>query len=82
MRGYHPTTIPVDGAYDAETLGRDVLALIEALGEKQAIVVGHDWGALAAYTAASLDPERVRSLITIGVPHPRSVIPTPPECPS
>jgi pimeloyl-ACP methyl ester carboxylesterase len=77
MRGYHPTTIPVDGSYDAETLGRDVLALIEALGEKQAIVVGHDWGALAAYTAASLGPDRVRSLITIGVPHPRSVIPTP-----
>lgn len=77
MRGYHPTAIPEDGAYDADTLGRDVLALIEALGEQQAIVVGHDWGALAAYTAASLGPERVRSLITVGVPHPRAVLPTP-----
>jgi pimeloyl-ACP methyl ester carboxylesterase len=77
MRGYHPTEIPKDGAYDGETLGRDVLALIEALGEQQAIVVGHDWGALAAYTAAGLGPERVRALITLGVPHPRSVRPTP-----
>jgi pimeloyl-ACP methyl ester carboxylesterase len=77
MRGYHPTAIPADGAYDGDTLGRDVVALIEALGEQQAIVVGHDWGALAAYTAASLRPERVRSLIAIGVPHPRSVMPTP-----
>jgi pimeloyl-ACP methyl ester carboxylesterase len=77
MRGYHPTAIPADGAYDGDTLGRDVLALIEALGERQAIVVGHDWGALAAYAAASLGPERVRLLITVGIPHPRSVLPTP-----
>jgi pimeloyl-ACP methyl ester carboxylesterase len=77
MRGYHPTAIPQDGKYDGDTLGRDVLALIEAFGEQQAIVVGHDWGALAAYTAASLGPERVRLLITIGVPHPGSVLPTP-----
>lgn len=77
MRGYHPTAIPADGAYDADTLGRDVLGLIDALGEQQAIVVGHDWGALAAYTAAALGPARVRSLITVGVPHPRSVVPTP-----
>ena len=77
MRGYHPTEIPKDGAYDADTLGRDVLGLIEALGEQRGIVVGHDWGALAAYTAASLGPERVRLLVTIGVPHPGSVLPTP-----
>ena len=77
MRGYHPTAIPEDGRYDGDTLGRDVLALIEALGEEHAIVVGHDWGALAAYTAAAVEPERVRRLITLGVPHPRSVAPTP-----
>ncbi len=77
MRGYHPTAIPADGKYDGDTLGRDVLALIEALGEQQAIVVGHDWGALAAFTAASLGPEKVRKLITIGVPHPNAVLPTP-----
>lgn len=77
MRGYHPTAIPDDGAYDGDTLGRDVLALIEALGESQAIVVGHDWGALAGTIAAAIGPERVRLLITVGVPHPRSVWPTP-----
>src|SRR6185503_8808490 len=43
-RGYHPTAIPADGKYDQDTLGRDVLALIDALGEKHAILVGHDWG--------------------------------------
>jgi len=77
MRGYHPTAIPADRAYDTDTLGRDALALIEALGETQAIVVGHDWGALAAYTAASLAPDRVRKLVTLAIPHPRSLKPTP-----
>src|SRR5213078_1539062 len=43
MRGYFPTAIPSDGRYDADTLGRDALALIEALGEESAVVVGHDW---------------------------------------
>ena len=77
MRGYHPTAIPADGRYDTDTLGRDALALIEALGEKQAIVVGHDWGASAAYAAATLGPERVKLLVTLAIPHPRSVKPTP-----
>ena len=76
-RGIHPTQIPEDGKYDIETLGQDVVALIEALGEKDAIVVGHDWGASAAYAAASLAPERVRLLVTVAIPHPGGITPTP-----
>ena len=76
-RGYFPTEIPADGAYDSETLGKDALALIEALGAKTAVVIGHDWGASAAYAAATLGPERVRLLVTMAVPHPSSIKPTP-----
>jgi pimeloyl-ACP methyl ester carboxylesterase len=76
-RGYFPTEIPRDGAFDSATLGNDALAMIEALGEASAIVVGHDWGASAAYAAATLGPERVKLLVTIGIPHPRSIKPTP-----
>ena len=77
-RGYHPTEIPADGAYDADSLGRDVLALIAALaGEAGAIVVGHDFGASAAYAAAAQGPTIVRLLVTLGIPHPRSIRPTP-----
>jgi pimeloyl-ACP methyl ester carboxylesterase len=72
-RGYAPTGIPGDGKYDLETLGRDALALIQALGEERAIVVGHDWGAAAAFAAASLAPERIAQLVTVAVPHPASV---------
>ena len=76
MRGYHPTAIP-DRDADMETTARDALALIEALGEKSAILVGHDWGATAAYGAATLDPTRVRKLFTVAIPHPATLLPTP-----
>jgi pimeloyl-ACP methyl ester carboxylesterase len=77
MRGYAPTEIPASDAYDADTLGRDALALIDALGERQAIVVGHDWGATAAFSAVGLDAERVRLLVTVAIPHPAAILPTP-----
>src|SRR5580700_9385009 len=76
LRGYAPTAIPADGAYDGDTLGRDALALIEALGAERAIVVGHDWGAGAAYSAAALGPARVTKLVTVGIPHPASLKPS------
>ena len=77
-RGYHPTAIPKDGAYDSETLGADLLALIEMLSPGEpAILVGHDWGASAAFAAAALGPDKVRLLVTLAIPHPKSIRPTP-----
>jgi pimeloyl-ACP methyl ester carboxylesterase len=76
-RGYAPSEIPKSDSFDADTLGRDALALISALGEDSAIVVGHDWGAAAAYSAAGLEPKRLRMLITVAIPHPASILPTP-----
>lgn len=72
-RGYPPTAIPADGDYSALQLGTDVADLITALGEEQAIVIGHDWGALATYVAASLHPERIRKMVTVAIPHPRTL---------
>jgi len=76
-RGYHPTAIPADGVYDADTLGNDLIALIDALGGGPAILVGHDWGANAAYVAAALAPDKVKLLVTVAIPHPASIRPTP-----
>jgi pimeloyl-ACP methyl ester carboxylesterase len=76
QRGYFPSEIPTDGDYSAVSLGRDVTALISALGEEQAYVVGHDWGASAAYSAANLEPEKVRKLVTLAIPHPRVIKPS------
>ena len=69
LRGYAPTERPADANYQTAALARDALALIEALGEEKATIFGHDWGAIAAYGAAVLGPERVRKLVTASVPH-------------
>src|SRR5262245_22024238 len=69
MRGYAPTDVPPDGPYQSAALAQDAVALIEALGYTRAAVFGHDWGAVAAYGAAVLAPERVPRLIVAAVPH-------------
>jgi pimeloyl-ACP methyl ester carboxylesterase len=74
-RGYAPTSIP-DRDPDSRTLGHDVLALIEALGEERAVVVGHDWGADAAYAAANLGPSKISKLVTVAIPYPAGIKPT------
>ena len=70
-RGYAPSSLAVDGDYQTTTLARDALALIDALGEKNAFIVGHDWGAATAQLAAAMDPEKVRGIVTAAVPHLR-----------
>lgn len=69
MRGYAPTSIPADGQYHVATLARDATALHEALGgDGDAVIIGHDWGALATYGAAAYAPERWRRAVTAAVP--------------
>jgi pimeloyl-ACP methyl ester carboxylesterase len=71
MRGYAPSSVPPDGDYRIHTLGRDVLALAQALGGRQVRLVGHDWGAVAAYVAAAMNPKLVGSIVCAAVPHLR-----------
>lgn len=75
LRGYAPSEIP-DRDTDGRTLGQDVLALIEAFGADQAIVVGHDYGASATYAAAALGPDKISKMVTVAIPHPASLKPS------
>ena len=74
MRGYGPTDLAPEGDYSAVTLGRDTIALADALGERldvgggNPVLVGHDWGTVAGYAAASIDPERFSHLVAMAVP--------------
>ena len=77
LRGYHPETIVPGRPYDFETIGRDGLALLDAIGVPRAVFVGHDWGALMAYVVATLAPERTRGIVTIAIPHPSLLKRTP-----
>ena len=71
MRGYPPSGFAADGNYSVATLGQDVVALIDVLGEQQAVIVGHDWGATAVYAAATAHPEKIKALVSLAIPHPR-----------
>jgi pimeloyl-ACP methyl ester carboxylesterase len=69
MRGYAPTGPAPDGRYQTAALAEDAVALIAALGYDDAVLLGHDWGALAAYGAALAAPARVRKLVAAAVPY-------------
>jgi pimeloyl-ACP methyl ester carboxylesterase len=72
LRGYAPSSLARDGRYDVEILGRDLLALGDHFSANDPfVVVGHDWGAIAAYAACALAPQRISKLVTEAVPHLR-----------
>ena len=68
LRGYAPTSVPVDGRYDTGSLALDACALHEVLGGTgDAVIIGHDWGAFATYGAAAFEPDRWRRVVTAAV---------------
>ncbi len=70
MRGYAPTGLAPDGNYEVASLALDAIALADALArDGDAVLIGHDWGAIASYTAAAHRPDRFRRLVTLAVPH-------------
>jgi pimeloyl-ACP methyl ester carboxylesterase len=77
MRGYSQMNTPENllgrrnGTVQIADLAADAVGLIEAAGFDKALVVGHDWGAIAGYAAANLAPEKVSALVTLSVPHLR-----------
>ena len=69
LRGYGGSDKPPRG-YDLVTAASDAAGLIRSLGEANAVVVGHDWGGLIAWTMAAYYPKVVRRLAVVSVPHP------------
>ena len=78
LRGFGRSSAPTEAeAYDVATLTGDLCGLLDALGEQQAIFMGHDWGANLVWHMALLHPERVRAVAGLSVPlTPRA--PAPP----
>lgn len=71
MRGYNLSSKPANlDAYHAKYLIDDLKALAEHLGHQKIILVAHDWGGAAAWSAAMRDPDWVEKLIIINSPHP------------
>ena len=69
LRGYGGSDKPPRG-YDLVTGADDVAGLIRALGESNAVVVGHGWGGLVAWTLAVYRPKVVARLAVVSMAHP------------
>jgi pimeloyl-ACP methyl ester carboxylesterase len=70
VRGYGGSDKPESiEAYSIKEMCADVAGLIEALGEKQAVLVGHDWGAPIVWNTALFFPDKVRAVAGLSVPY-------------
>lgn len=72
MRGFGQTDRPeaVEQYTQLHHVG-DMVGLLDALGERTAVIVGHDWGAPVAWNAALLRPDRFRAVAALSVPYPQ-----------
>ena len=71
MRGYWPSSVAGVERFHANLLAEDLLAMGDALSpDAPFVLIGHDWGAIATYRAAAMAPERLRHVVTVGIPHP------------
>lgn len=71
QRGYGQTGSAGDGVekYTRLHLTGDIVGLLETLGERQTVVVGHDWGAVVAWDLAMMRPDRVRGVMALKFPY-------------
>lgn len=71
QRGYNLSDKPKGiKDYTIDKLAADVIGLIDAAGEKQAVVIGHDWGAAVTWKTAELYPDRIKQMVAVNTPHP------------
>ncbi|MBK6793591.1 MAG: alpha/beta hydrolase [Anaerolineales bacterium] len=71
QRGYNLSDKPRSiRAYDVNTLAKDIVGIFDHFGIQKARLVGHDWGAVVAWTVALNHPERLEKLTILNVPHP------------
>jgi epoxide hydrolase 4 len=75
LRGYGDSPKPRDvDSYRMSLIVGDVVELIESLnGGKPCVLVGHDWGAVVAWSLAMVRPDLLRKLAIINVPHPAAI---------
>lgn len=74
QRGYNLSDRPKGAEnYDMSLLVSDVAAVVRSRGREKAIIVGHDWGGIVAWTFAMTRPEMTEKLIILNLPHPRGL---------
>ncbi|MFL6022606.1 MAG: alpha/beta fold hydrolase [Marmoricola sp.] len=78
MRGYAPSAVPADGRGDVAALVSDVLGIHRELGGgDDAVVVGHDWGAIATNALIAHEDNPFAKAVVLAVPPFTAVKPDP-----
>ncbi len=69
MRGFGKSDKPpAVEDYDILHLTGDIVGLVDAMGEKQAILIGHDWGSTVTWNSVMLHPDRFSAMVALSVP--------------
>lgn len=70
QRGYGNSSRPAEVTdYDISKLTGDLVSLLDHYGYKDAVFVGHDWGANVVWSLALLHPDRVKKVINLALPY-------------
>ncbi|MGH8034657.1 MAG: alpha/beta fold hydrolase, partial [Lysobacterales bacterium] len=70
MRGFGDSDAPREIAtYDILNLVEDLAGLLPVCQAEEAVVVGHDWGAVVAWHCALVHPGRFRAVAALSIPH-------------
>jgi pimeloyl-ACP methyl ester carboxylesterase len=78
QRGFGLTEAPRETkAYAIENYVADLVALLDALGLKKVLLVGHDWGAAVCWQVCMRHPERVDRYVAVAVGHPSAYAKAP-----
>ena len=73
-RGFNLSDKPASEAqYDMKYLVDDVAAVIANENRQSAVIVGHDWGAVTAWTFAAAKPDLIDRLVILSIPHPNNI---------
>ena len=74
LRGYNRSDKPKGtNQYSISKLVSDVKAVILDVGEKRAVIIGHDWGGMVAWNFAMMRPNMTDKLIVLNLPHPKGL---------
>lgn len=74
QRGFNKSDQP-EGVenYTIDKLVEDIVAVVAHFDRDKAIIVGHDWGGMVAWTFAMQHPELMDKLVILNLPHPRGL---------
>jgi pimeloyl-ACP methyl ester carboxylesterase len=74
MRGYNLSDQPVGVEnYALPKLVGDIDAVVKHFKADKAIIVGHDWGGIVAWTYAMTFPDKTDKLVILNLPHPKGL---------